>query len=468
MPTLGLSMIVRNAEKDLRPCLESAQPLVDQMVVVDTGSNDRTREIAAEFGATLLSFPWNDHFAEARNAALAPMTTDWVLVLDADEQLAPEAADAIAAMLRRSDGIGGYRVTIRNYIPHRYCLEYDQISRVNHDDVPRAQGAPAWTQHTMIRLFRRHPEIFFSGRVHETVDAQIKKTGLQISLADFRILHFGRLNAERMGKKKSYYPELLRRKAEEQPDDALTWLQLGCEQLSCGKDSEALESLHRSFALHPWALTQIGIARTHSQFHRPEQALEALELVPNEGDFGLLGNEMRGDLLHDLGRLKEARRAYQLALRFSPVRRGSAETGREPLIESKLGYAEARLGLAHTGLARLRRALRKVPTVLENHDRLVKACVLLGRDVEAAEAAERILNFFYSERIFLRAAALKVRAGQRDRAMELVEAGLRCFPGSRKLAEFRASLSAGSPQKPRQSPDAENPEAQAERFRGES
>jgi len=444
MPTLGLSMIVRNAEKDLWPCLESARPLVDQMVIVDTGSTDRTGEIAAHFGAALLSFPWSDHFAEARNAALAPMTTDWVLVLDADEQLAPEAAQAIPAMLLRSEGIGGYRVTIRNYIPHRYCLEYDQISRVNHDNVPRAAGAPAWTQHTMIRLFRRQPKIFFSGRVHETVDAQIKQTGLKIGLADFRILHFGRLNAERMGTKKSYYPELLRRKAEEQPDDALTWLQLGCEQLSCGKDSEALESLHRSFALHPWALTQIGIAKTHSQFHRPEQALEALEMVPNQGDFGMLGNEMRGDLLHDLGRLKEARRAYQLALRYSPVRRGGAETGREPLIESKLGYAEVRLGVAHTGLARLRRALRKVPTVLENHDRLVKACVLLGRDAEAAEAAESILHHFFSERIYLRAAALKLRIGQRARALEILRVAAQVFPGSPKLAELRDSLSGAS------------------------
>src|ERR1700689_1973012 len=98
-------MIVRNAENDLRPCLESARPLVDQIVVIDTGSTDRTQEIAAEFGATVVSFPWTDHFADARNAALAPITTDWVLVLDADEELAPEAFDAIPILLRGSSGI---------------------------------------------------------------------------------------------------------------------------------------------------------------------------------------------------------------------------------------------------------------------------------------------------------------------------------------------------------------------------
>jgi tetratricopeptide (TPR) repeat protein len=440
MSTLGLSMIVRNAEKDLRPCLESARPLVDQMVIADTGSTDRTREIAAEFGATLISFPWNDNFADARNAALAPVTTDWVLVLDADEELAPEAAGAIPALLRSGQDVGGYRVTIRNYLPYRFSLEYDQLSRVNHDDVPRAQGAPAWTHHMMIRLFRRRPEILFRGRIHEVVDQQIKAAGLTIALANFRILHFGRLNAHSMGKKKSYYPELLRQKTLDQPDDALTWLQLGCEQLAAGHEAEALDSMQRSFALHPWALTQIGIARTHSEFHRPEQALQALDRVPDQGDFGLLRHEMRGDLLHDLGRLKEARKAYQLALRFSPVRHGGGETGREPLIESKLGYTEVRLGVVRTGLARLRRAVHKLPALLENHDRLVKACILASRDAEAADAAERILNYFFSERICLRAASLRLRLGQTDRARRLLAAGIRFLRNPGALGALLASL----------------------------
>jgi tetratricopeptide (TPR) repeat protein len=301
----------------------------------------------------------------------------------------------------------------------------------------------------MIRLFRRHPEILFRGRIHETVDHQIEKAGLRIALADFRILHFGRLNAERMGGEKFYYPELLRRKVLDLPDDALTWLQLGCEQLAAGHEAEALDSMQRSFALHPWALTQIGIARTHSQYRRPEQALQALDRVPDQGDFGLLRNEMRGDLLHDLGRLKEARKAYQLALRFSPARRGGAETGREPLIESKLGYTEVRLGVVRTGLARLRRAVHKVPTVLENHDRLVKACILASRDAEAADAAERILNYFYSEKMYLRAAALNSRIERKERAQQSLVEGLRRLPGAiglqKMLAELESTVGPTSP-----------------------
>jgi tetratricopeptide (TPR) repeat protein len=158
---------------------------------------------------------------------------------------------------------------------------------------------------------------------------------------------------------------------------------------------------------------------------------------------------MRGDLLHDLGRLKEARKAYQLALRFSPARRGGAETGREPLIESKLGYTEVRLGVVRTGLARLRRAVHKVPTVLENHDRLVKACILASRDAEAADAAECILNYFYSEKMYLRAAALNSRIERKERAKQSLVEGLRRLPGAiglqKMLAELESTVGPTSP-----------------------
>ena len=72
MPTIGLSMIVKNEAHTIRPCLESVQGLVSQIVIADTGCTDETIQIAQEFGATIISFPWENHFAKARNAALAP------------------------------------------------------------------------------------------------------------------------------------------------------------------------------------------------------------------------------------------------------------------------------------------------------------------------------------------------------------------------------------------------------------
>ena len=66
-PLLSAVMIVRDEEKRLPACLESARPYFDEIIIVDTGSTDRTREIAVEYGARVVDFPWTDSFAEARN-----------------------------------------------------------------------------------------------------------------------------------------------------------------------------------------------------------------------------------------------------------------------------------------------------------------------------------------------------------------------------------------------------------------
>ena len=99
MPTVGLSMIVKNEAQTLGHCLQSVSGVVSQIVVADTGSTDNTADIAREFGATVISVPWENHFANARNAALALMQTDWVLVLDADEELDDEARNQIPNLL---------------------------------------------------------------------------------------------------------------------------------------------------------------------------------------------------------------------------------------------------------------------------------------------------------------------------------------------------------------------------------
>jgi len=89
-------------------CLRSVAEVVSQIVVADTGSTDSTADVAREFGATVVSVPWRNHFANARNAALEVMKTDWVLVLDADEELDSDTQSQIASLLATSTA-GGYR-----------------------------------------------------------------------------------------------------------------------------------------------------------------------------------------------------------------------------------------------------------------------------------------------------------------------------------------------------------------------
>ena len=118
MPTVGLSMIVKNEAETLRHCLQSVSGVVSQIVIADTGSTDGTTDIARDFGATVISVPWENHFAKARNAALRLMETDWVLVLDADEELDGEAKTQLPDLLRPWN-VGGIPASDPQLHPNR-------------------------------------------------------------------------------------------------------------------------------------------------------------------------------------------------------------------------------------------------------------------------------------------------------------------------------------------------------------
>jgi glycosyltransferase involved in cell wall biosynthesis len=108
-------MIVRDAERDLPLCIESVRGALDEIVIADTGSTDNTIEIARKLGARVISVPWENDFARARNLSLAEVTADWVLSMDADERLDPAAARRLPALLANRKA-RAYQVPIRNYV----------------------------------------------------------------------------------------------------------------------------------------------------------------------------------------------------------------------------------------------------------------------------------------------------------------------------------------------------------------
>src|SRR5262249_36848573 len=105
---VSLCMIVRNEERFLAECLQSVADLVDEIVVIDSGSTDRTKEIAAGFGAKVIDFTWVDNFAAARNESLRHATGNWIPWLDADERLDAANRERLRRLLAepRSENVG--------------------------------------------------------------------------------------------------------------------------------------------------------------------------------------------------------------------------------------------------------------------------------------------------------------------------------------------------------------------------
>jgi hypothetical protein len=148
--TLALSMIVKNEEAHIGTALEHVRRFADQIVIVDTGSTDRTREICAAVADEVLDFDWCDDFAQARNIGLARCTTDFILCLDADDKVSAETADRIGALMRR---------------PRPGELDWD-VLRLPYIYTRDASGKPTHTQWRE-RIFRNGMGLAFQYPVHE-------------------------------------------------------------------------------------------------------------------------------------------------------------------------------------------------------------------------------------------------------------------------------------------------------------
>jgi hypothetical protein len=213
--TITLAMIVKDEEATLARAIASAQDVVDEIVVVDTGSTDKSVEIATALGAKVVTHAWNDDFAAARNAGLEHATSDWILFLDADEQLvetdAAKLRDLAAQPWRE-----GFLLTI--------------VNRVGD-----ARSGAALTQ-DVLRMFRNRPEHRFEGRIHESVLQCLPADAPErLAPAGVRIDHDGYLDTTRAAKDKSARNlQLLERQARESAPSAYLSFNLGSEHLAAG------------------------------------------------------------------------------------------------------------------------------------------------------------------------------------------------------------------------------------------
>ncbi len=227
--TISACLIVKDEEAFLEGCLASLAGAVDEVVVVDTGSSDRTVEIAEAAGARVLHRPWDDDFSAARNASIEAATGDFVLVIDADERL----DEGSAAVLRRLVEAEAEDAPPRLYLP----------LILNVDGAGQSLGADH-----MPRLWRRRPELRFTGRVHERVGDGVPGVGLAFEDA-LRIVHLGYDPGVKVDRDKARRNRaLLEAELAERPDDPVLVYYLAKEDYAAGSDLAALTGFQRVIA----------------------------------------------------------------------------------------------------------------------------------------------------------------------------------------------------------------------------
>jgi len=176
---LTCCLITKNEEPNIGKCLKSVRKVANQIIVLDTGSEDNTKKIAASHGAEVYDHDWKDDFSEARNKCLEYARGDWILFLDADEELASGADETLAKDMAKPNVLG-YRLPLENV------------------------GSPLHGCNYVPRLVRNAPGLHFIAKIHETIHASVmvvmRQWNMEQDIGETKILHHG------------YKPEELERK----------------------------------------------------------------------------------------------------------------------------------------------------------------------------------------------------------------------------------------------------------------
>jgi glycosyltransferase involved in cell wall biosynthesis len=303
---LSLCMIVKNEEATLSKCLGSVKNVVDEMVVLDTGSTDSTPQIAQKFGAKVYHFEWCNDFSAARNEALKYVTGDWILVLDADETLTQKIVPQLKQAIRREEYL------LINLLRHEVEAEQSPYSLVS-------------------RLFRNHPDIRFSRPYHALVDDSVseiltQEPHLQVGyLEGVAISHTGYQKSaiaqqDKFTKAQAAMEDFLA----SHPNDPYVCSKLGALYVKIGKIVEGIKllamgvaSCEEEYETLYELYYHLGIAYTRLQNYKNAIAhYDAAVKLPIYPILKLGAYNNLGNLLKAAGDLNGAKTAYEATIKI--------------------------------------------------------------------------------------------------------------------------------------------------------
>ena len=382
-------MIVRNEAERLERCLHSLAGFVDEMVVVDTGSDDGTAAIAANCGASVHHLPWPGDFAPARNHALDLVRGDWVLVLDGDEWLRPEARAPLRALMEQPS------VLLINLLRQEVGAAQSPFSSVS-------------------RLFRRHAAIRWSRRYHAMVDDSVVTLLEQephwqvVACGEPALVHEGyRPELLAASGKAARLREAMEAELADRPGDPYACAKLGALEVSEGQRARGIalleEGLARVGAGSPAEryelLLHLAIARSPGEPAAAATLYHQALALPLEERLTLGARLNLGALLLRQGALEEAAALTAAVTRLCPEL---------PLAWFNLGLIERQRGRLPEAIAAYQQALALAPQQADAQRNLAAALLLAG-DIPGAREG------------FRRAIALLESQGQSQQAIELAQ-----------------------------------------------
>lgn len=378
---ISLCMIVKDEAGSLQRCLNAVRDVVDEIIVVDTGSVDDTIEIARLHGAVVIRTEWNGDFSEARNLSLAAATKPWILVLDADEvwvQTPQMKAELVQLLAASRDDVWGYWIQVTSLLG--------------------VSGEERVTD-AVCRLFRNDPRIAFQGRIHEEIASSIMALAPQGVLhSGLEVIHYGYLEQAITSKNKgARNMQLIRSALNQEGDQPELLYALAAEWFQQAKYDEALRLLQPLLAqltpecgYHSDLVLKTAYAWRESG--SPERALAVVEAwapvyedFPDLLEFGAVLELDQGREDVALNWLKQAKSAASTASRYTSV--SGAGTYRSLTLE---GMAYERTGRWAEAEVAYTAALGMQPGSMAAWQRLLLLAAAIGRPHAIASVAARV------------------------------------------------------------------------------
>lgn len=222
--SISLCVICKNEERNIKKCLEGVKAIVDEMIVVDTGSTDNTVAIAQELGAKIFYYEWDNNFANARNFALKQARNEWIIFLDADEYFLPEHAKLAADMIRKLRGQNNSTDAIM----------------FRHISVDEGRGGVIVETNRLVRAFRKST-LEYERAIHEALYKKKGKIHLLDATDSEAVIYHTGYTLERMADKAQRNLELLLEDERNGKGDAINLLYLSDSYMGLNQLDKAIE-----------------------------------------------------------------------------------------------------------------------------------------------------------------------------------------------------------------------------------
>jgi len=442
---ISLAMIVKNEEATLAHCLESVKPIVDEMVIVDTGSTDRTVEIAKEFGASVYHFQWCDDFSAARNESLKHCRGEWVLIIDADEAIDPLDYEKIKKACT-SPFADAYELTHRHYSNNSLTLSQDNAAVPNASPYGEGRHLPFYADNFALRLAKMFNGLAFSSSIHETMQQSLLGNGKTINKLDAVLHHYGKLISDKMEHKVHYYLMLASKEAEKKPQSWNAQFNLMQQATEAKMWDLALGAADACLRISPKADSYVlcGRALALQELGRFEEAILQLDALLAQEPKHVPALLIKSTSLVQLGNVDLGRSTTQLAIKLQP------NFAPAYIYLANWDIREGKMDAAKKNLAE---ALKIAPSEPMIYDRLLYIELLEGNHDEAAKIAAQAIKAcpgggdgswkscvyqYYSQ-----LAEHKLAAGGFDAARQLALKGLESVPNEPRLYDLLINIEMG-------------------------